>query len=79
MDYGDLCSEHGTVALLLAAEEGPSGPSPPSQLSLLVLSLRSGEVVQKLQIGAGSAAALAISRKAIVIVSYRGLVNGNRS
>jgi hypothetical protein len=69
MDYGDICLEYGTVALLLVAEDGSSGLGQGSQISLLVLSLRSGEVVRRLHVGAGSVAVLAISRKAIVIVS----------
>jgi hypothetical protein len=71
LDHGKICSEHGTVALLLAMEDGPSGSGADviASVNLLVLSLRTGKVVGKAHIGSGTSAALAVSSKAIVIVS----------
>lgn len=67
MDKGPLCGVYGPVAILISAS-GTDG-SEMRRLSLSVLSLRTSLVVKKVDLGIGHTASVAVSPRAIVVVS----------
>jgi hypothetical protein len=62
-------SSEGPMVLLLIAGLGKGM----SSYSLAILSLRTGEVVKRVDIGNGQEAALSVSGKAVVVVSFSAL------
>jgi hypothetical protein len=64
IDGGGLKDEYGTVALLLLSRHGKGT----SDFSLAILSLKSGEVVKRVDVGSGTAGSMSVSSRAIVIV-----------
>lgn len=73
VDRGPLATAHGPVALLLLGrikeDQRGAGSSSPSASSLEVLSLRTGVVVKRLDLGQRSFDALDVSARYIVLVS----------